>query len=164
MAIVIDLLRHGDAAPASEGGDAARRLTERGRSNVAWIANQVAAGPRPTRLFSSPLARARETAELVAQRLNGALAIEGLPELGPECEPEDVLQALSDRGIASGHVLMVGHQPLIGRLASHLTGTELPVPPATLIRISCESIPIARSGRLERTWSPAVIGGNQAAG
>jgi phosphohistidine phosphatase len=160
MSIVIDLLRHGDAAPASEGGDAARRLTERGRADVALIADQLAAGPLPTRLFSSPLARARETAQLVAKRLPQTLAIESLDALHPESEPEDVLHALIERGVESGHVLMVGHQPLIGRLASHLTGTEPPVPPATLIRIACERIPNEKSGRLERTWSPAALRGH----
>jgi phosphohistidine phosphatase len=157
MTLVIDLLRHGDAAPASAGGDAARPLTERGRADVALVAAQLARGPAPARVFSSPLARARETADLVAQRLPSLPPVERLDALGSESAPETVIEALVAHGIETGHVLMVGHQPLLGRLAAHLTGTEPPIPPATLVRITCERIPSVNAGRLERTWSPAAL-------
>jgi len=157
MTLVIDLLRHGDAAPSGAGGDAARRLTERGRADVALVAGQLASGPAPERVFSSPLARARETAALVVERLPEVRAVERLDALIPDCDPEEVLDALREHGIEDGHVLMVGHQPQIGRLVAHLTGTEPAVPPATLIRISCERIPNVNAGRLEQTWSPAVL-------
>ena len=157
MTFVIDLLRHGDAAPANGGSDAARRLTERGRADVTLVAGQLAMGPKPGRIFSSPLIRARETADLVADRLASPPAVERLDALSPESEPEAVIEALIEQGIESGHVLMVGHQPLLGRLVEHLTGSEPALPPATLVRITCERIPTLIAGRLERTWSPAAL-------
>jgi phosphohistidine phosphatase SixA len=157
MTLVIDLLRHGDAAPANGGSDAARRLTERGRADVVLVAGQLASGPGPVRIFSSPLVRARETADLVANRLPAPLAVERLDALSPDNEPEAVIDALLEQGIETGHVLMVGHQPLLGRLVEHLTGTEPALPPATLVRITCERIPSVNTGRLEKTWSPAAL-------
>lgn len=134
MPLRLDLLRHGEAVAAGEGGDAARRLSDAGREAVAWVAAEfVRRGWRPTVLFSSPLRRAVETASILAGALGPGVVVDTLEQLEPERDPEEVVAALTARGV-SGHVVLIGHQPLLGWLADHLAGRkERGVPTAGLL-------------------------------
>lgn len=110
------VVRHGIA---EDGGldlpDEARRLTEEGRDELGRsVAGLEALGVRLDRLFSSPLVRARETAEILREGLRGPVP-ELVPELEPGGEPEALLRAL--RG-AGERVAVVGHEPGLGHLVS----------------------------------------------
>jgi len=136
----LDLLRHGDAVPAGTGDDAARTLSDRGRKAVAWLAQEfVRRRWKPTLVFTSPLRRARETASILIEATAPGLTCEVLDELLPEHEPEELVEALRAYD-PRGHVVLVGHQPLLGRLASHLTGdadSEFRLPAAGLLSLAC---------------------------
>jgi phosphohistidine phosphatase SixA len=113
-------------------------------------------GLRLDRAFTSPLRRAKQTATLVVHRLAPELRIELMPELATTSDPEDVLRALHDAGVTHGHVLLVGHQPLVARLVSHLCDQPEPAFPAgCLIRIECSGAPGRGDGRVAREWRPA---------
>jgi len=153
---LLDLLRHGEALPATgSGGDAARQLSPLGERDVARVAEELARlGRRPDRAFTSPFPRARKTAAIVLTRLGGGLAPEDLRELVPDHGPGDVVEALAARRV-SGHVLLVGHQPLLGQLAAHLTGgPEPPFPPGGLVRIAFAEDLAAGRGRIETQLRP----------
>ena len=93
-------------------------------------------GWRPVRAFSSPLPRARETAEIALRVAAPGLVPEVLEALRPECDPHETLSAVTEAGAADGHVLLVGHQPLLGLLAGLLTGAPPPeLSTASLVRI-----------------------------
>ena len=65
MAVVLTLVRHGQSAANARGvmcGRSDPPLTDTGRRQARALASGL---PRPTRLLSSPLARARETAALL---------------------------------------------------------------------------------------------------
>ena len=80
---------------------------------------------------------------------------ETLAELVPDHEPADVLEALSARGIHAGHVLLVGHQPLLGRLVTYLGGgPERGLPPAALVSIECAGAPARGAGKVEFELRP----------
>lgn len=123
--MILYILRHGvaeDVAPA--GDDAARRLTPRGRSKM----EQAAAGLRALDLeidvlLTSPLPRAAETAAIVAAAYRGRPAPKELPALAPGVAPAETVHAL--RAFARHeHVMVVGHEPGLSRLASLvLTGS-----------------------------------------
>ena len=120
-ALRLDLVRHGEALPSGEGGDAARRLSPAGRATIARLAQRLEReGWAPNAMWASPLERAQETAALLAAACPG-LAVGTLEALIPDGEPEDLAAELSRRALA-GHVVMVGHQPLMGRLTAWLTG------------------------------------------
>lgn len=87
--------------------------------------------------YCSPLRRARETAAIICREAGAPPPPEALACLEPDAEPSDVLDALSDLGVTRGRVLLVGHQPLLGRLVGHLTGRERGLSPGTLLRIEC---------------------------
>jgi phosphohistidine phosphatase len=153
--LVLEILRHGEAQPSGSGGDAARPLSPAGRRVIAALAAGLAIeGWVPKRILSSPILRARQTAQIVRDATPRAPAIEPLEELLPEGRPSDVLAALGAHQANTGHVLLVTHQPLAGRLAALLTGAAQAFRPGTLVRIDCDAEPGAGRGRLIRTIEP----------
>src|SRR5262249_17078825 len=67
-------------------------------------------------VLSSPLRRARETAEIVAHGLGG-IKLEMTDALAPGAEPSDVI-ALLRRHHDLHSIALVGHEPDLGHLAS----------------------------------------------
>jgi phosphohistidine phosphatase len=130
MSAVIFLLRHGIAAgPSPHMSDAERALTADGARKTTRAARGLAhLGVAPEIVLSSPLRRAHETADLVAEILSPALTVEIYPPLAPGHGAEDVLRGLHAHRRAR-QILLVGHQPDLGLLASYLlTGTASLVP------------------------------------
>jgi phosphohistidine phosphatase len=121
------LVRH---AKAEQGEpDELRALTPDGRAAARDLGRRLAAdGVAPDAVLTSPLLRARETAEEIA-RATGAEA-EPVDVLAPGATAEDVTYAVSGRGET---VVVVGHQPDCGQIAAALTGgDEPPFPTAGL--------------------------------
>jgi phosphohistidine phosphatase len=114
----MDLLlwRHADAEPGAR--DLERNLTAKGRKQAKRVAEWLRAwAPRDARILVSPAHRAQQTAEA----LTTSFATD--PTLAPGADPGRVLAAAgwpdADRA-----VLVVGHQPTLGRAAAlALTGT-----------------------------------------
>jgi phosphohistidine phosphatase len=119
------IVRHAEAAPGTP--DELRSLTPAGRQQARDLGARLRDdGLVPDAVLSSPLLRARETAQ--------ALAL-GEPEpderLAPGATAEQVRAAVAGRGET---VLVVGHQPDCGRVAATLgDGTEPPFPPGGLV-------------------------------
>jgi len=138
MTITLDLLRHGLALPAGAAGDRQRVLSPAGISGLEPLAAHLARdGWRPDRVFSSPYARAQQSARIVTGAAAPPVAIELLRDLEPERDSSEVLDALARLGITAGHILLVGHQPLLGLLVGHLTGAEQGLSPGMLVRVHC---------------------------
>jgi phosphohistidine phosphatase len=107
QAIRVYLVRHGDAERASEGGDAARRLTAEGRRRFHALAAGLGERLSLARVLSSPFARAQETAEILATVTGVPAEVEG--ELTPGRSSGRDLLALALREGAG--VALVGHNP-----------------------------------------------------
>jgi phosphohistidine phosphatase len=120
MAQELWLLRHGDAADARGGDDAARPLTEKGERQSTWAGRALAAfGPDLSAVLSSPRVRARDTARLAVASLG--LEVELHEPLSGGFDREAALRVLADRG-ADERVLLVGHEPDFSQLVLDLTG------------------------------------------
>jgi len=118
------IFRHAIAEEhGGSGDDADRALTESGRAKmVRGTTGLRKLKVAPPLILSSPLRRARETAEILAEGLGGT--IEEMAELAPGFDPPAVLKAIG-RFAAHDSVAIVGHQPGLGRLAAFmLTGSE----------------------------------------
>ena len=110
------LWRHADAAPVKNDSepDSQRRLTGKGRKQAAvmaiWLERHL---PDSVRVLASPAARAQETAEALGRK------IVTVPELAIGA---DAAQLLHIAGWPDSRhaVLIVGHQPTLGRAASLL--------------------------------------------
>jgi phosphohistidine phosphatase len=118
------LVRHAIAENRADGDDDARALSAGGKAKM----NRVAEGLRklkirPDLILTSPLVRARQTAEILAQSLHGA-KVEVLPELAPAGAVVAVIPALRPHARLKA-VMLVGHQPCLGELLSLLlTGSK----------------------------------------
>ncbi len=111
------LWRHADAA---EGGrDLERRLTAKGRKQAVRMAEWLAARlPSRYVVLASPAKRARETADALGVRYKIS------ERLAPGAAPADVLEAAGWPS-HKGAVVVVGHQPDLGRVAAALlSGAE----------------------------------------
>ena len=110
----MDLLlwRHAEAEEGED--DLKRRLTERGgkqaRIMARWIGEHQ---PRGMRVIVSPAVRTQQTAEALK------LPFETIRTIGPDAGVADLIAACGWPD-ASGAVLVVGHQPVLGRLAALL--------------------------------------------
>ena len=109
------LVQHGEAKKKEE--DPQRPLTEKGRLNTEKIAGFLArAGIKVDRIVHSGKLRAKQTAEILAEKL-GASRIEEDPDLEPLAPPEKWtkrLEALNE------DTMLVGHLPHLSLLASLL--------------------------------------------
>jgi phosphohistidine phosphatase len=119
------LVRHAtaeDGTAASEDKD--RGLTEDGKTRMMRAVRGLQKLKiNPVLILTSPLKRARETAEILAHGLAG-VRVEVMPELAPGVDSPTLVGALRSH---AGHksLALVGHQPGLGRLASFLlTGSE----------------------------------------
>lgn len=109
------LWRHAEAEEASENQpDAKRRLTARGDKQAHAMAKWLRAHlPKKTRILVSPTMRTQQTAHALA------LPFEIEPKIGVGADAADLIAA-AHWPEHSGAVLLVGHQPTLGRLASLL--------------------------------------------
>jgi phosphohistidine phosphatase len=117
-------MRHGPAEPAGLEGDAARRLTAEGREQVRRAAAALARiVPRTERIWSSPLVRARETAELLAEAF-GASAPAATPLLAPGFDCFRLAAELAEAG--TGPFALVAHAPDVAEFTEWLIGAGGP--------------------------------------
>lgn len=135
----IYLVRHADAdAELPEGlSDEARALTAKARGAV--LTHFIELSSRVGKvdfIFTSPLVRTVQTAQLfsLATRHEGPLKAHRslLPDM-----PVGTLEALI-HGHVGQDLVLVGHQPSMGALASHLLGMQSfpkPVNPGTVIAL-----------------------------
>jgi phosphohistidine phosphatase len=115
MPIRLVFFRHGEAVPASEAGsDEERWLTEKGRRDVELVARLLPWSP--SEVLTSPLRRARETAEIIASLCNVEVRVE--ERLAPGTFSFEALEEI-DPG--DGAVL-VGHAPSMNNVVSALIG------------------------------------------
>jgi phosphohistidine phosphatase len=160
VAIIVDIVRHGEALPRDGAGDSQRRLSAAGARCLSELAAKLAGeGWKPDHVFSSGLLRARQSAEIVARAANPPLPVETLDALEPDAEPAELLNALAAQGATAGHVLIVGHQPLLGRLVGHLTGAETGLAPGMLVRVECPNGLDRASGKVVLTIPPQAATG-----
>lgn len=121
--LLVYLIRHAIAEernPHEESNDAARRLTDRGvdrmKRNVAALA---ALGVELDAVWTSPLVRTRETAELLTGILKGGGRIDIDEDLAPGGDHGALFARLAVSGIPDA-VAFVGHEPDMGEIASRL--------------------------------------------
>ena len=131
------LLRHGIAVErgtAAYHKDSARPLTPKGERKV-W---QIAEAMEALRLsfdliLSSPYARARQTAEIVAEAFNARKRVELREDLTPGGSTKRLVEHIASIKPAPENVLLVGHEPYLSDLISLLVaGDRDPLYPVEL--------------------------------
>ena len=116
------LVRHAEAAPGKP--DELRRLTSAGRDAARALGERLAT-EQPTAVVSSPLLRARETADLIAR----ACTVEATTDdnLAPGATAGTLREVARNK---EGPIVAVGHQPDCSDIVFALTGRDVSFPPA----------------------------------
>ena len=115
------LVRHAEAvAEDVAGGDRDRWLSARGRESARGLARLLREhAVVPDTVLSSPLPRALQTAELLADGLAYLGEIAVMSQLAPGSHPRRAAEELVTRGLS---VVVVGHEPGISALGAFLLG------------------------------------------
>jgi phosphohistidine phosphatase len=150
------LMRHGIAAAAEQSGidaDSERPLTPKGIKRVRRAAEGLRRLKAPVdTIVTSPLLRARQTAEIVAQALGLEERLEEMPELAPQHSVDRLISAVTPF-LDKEHLLLVGHNPLLSQAFSFLiTGNEMALAielkKGGLCRIETDGLPPATPATL----------------
>jgi phosphohistidine phosphatase len=155
------ILRHGEAGTTMTmpSKDFERPLTEAGREEIESIASSIRKlNVEFDRVATSPLTRAKETAEIVVgEYKDRAPKMEIWEELRPEGNRQDVIQRLSKLRQDSD-VLLVGHEPylstLIGEIITAGSPARISLKKGGLAKIQIHSFAPKAAGELRWLLTP----------
>ena len=116
------ILRHGDAENSFQ--DSQRQLSDKGRQQVISQAKQHSQGLAAIEsVITSPLVRARQTAELVMSQASIHCPPQITDCLLPNARVAEVEQLLEKNN--SQRILLVGHLPLLDQLINYFVGDSV---------------------------------------
>jgi phosphohistidine phosphatase len=118
--MLLDLLRHADAGDpeAWDRPDAERPLSDKGRKQMKRLGDHLASiGFRAEAIITSPKVRAAETAELLAERIDGKVTED---ERLASSFDLDVIEAILREAGDPDEAMLVGHDPDFSELLSVL--------------------------------------------
>jgi len=155
------LIRHGLAEERGEAwpDDSRRPLSEEGMSRLRKEARGlVRLGVTFDVVLTSPLVRARQTADIVAGGFSTRPAIVVIESLAPDGSPQAVLSDL-EKHARRTRIALVGHEPGIGELAARLVGSRraFPFKKGSICRIDVKSLPPAGPGMLRWFIPPRIL-------
>lgn len=148
--MIVVFIRHGTAEKAKNNdGDAQRALTPDGREKITRAAAGIArllSGSAGLFLWSSPLVRARQTAEILAEQmgLSKPVICAFLTEQSWDSTAAALLALPAD-----ACVLLVGHEPMLGVWCEDLCGAHLPFRRGAAAAVK---LPEVVSGQGELLW------------
>ncbi len=154
--MILYILRHAQAEDeAAPGGDEARQLTPRGRSRM----RSAAAGLRRMDvkldgIVTSPLARAAQTADIVAAAYANDPPPQVLPALSTGVAAADVVAALASF-TRYDNLMIVGHEPQLSALVSLLLSGSTDTVRLRFKKGGCVALELLdrfQRGRAELLW------------
>ena len=148
------IIRHTEALALGERGvtsDEERPLSDDGQKQAEEIAAALRRrGVKLELLLTSPLLRARQTAEALVKPLTSVAAeLQPCDELAPGCRRKKLAKFLL--GTARNAIGLVGHQPDLGEFAAWLIGDKkvnLDLAKGGVAYIQCSDLPRRGGGTL----------------
>jgi phosphohistidine phosphatase len=155
------LIRHAIAEDRGEKwrDDTRRPLTSEGRDRMRRAARGLSRlGVKLDLVLTSPLVRARQTAEIVAAALDPQPPITTAASLSPGGTYAAVLADL-EKHARRHRLALVGHEPGIGELAARLVGSRQPFEfkKGAVCLIELQALPPPRPGSLHWFVTPAIL-------
>jgi phosphohistidine phosphatase len=164
--MLVYLLRHGDAEELGGGGprtDEERKLTAAGVEKLRFACALYRRAIKSVdRIVSSPLVRAVESAQILAEALRDGCQVERSELLVPSARPVRALELLQGEVAAgTGTVVLVGHEPHLGNLLGLLlTGSDracVPLKKGMLVGVELDG-DLGMHGRLLFCMTQKVAG------
>ena len=155
------LIRHGIAEDRGEAwpDDSKRPLTEEGMSRLRKSARGLARlGVSFDVIMTSPLVRARQTADVVASAFEVRPHIVAAESLAPGGTSAAVLADLEKQARRS-RIALVGHEPGIGEFTARLVGSRHPVEfkKGAVCRIDVDALPPSGPGSIRWFLTPRIM-------
>ena len=159
--ITLYLIRHGVAEERGEKwpDDTLRPLTTRGKARLREsAAGLLALDVRFDEIVTSPLVRARQTADVLASVFAEAPKVTSLTSLAGGNRVVDVIADLA-KFAKRQHLALIGHEPSIGLLAARLVGSRhaLPFKKGAVCCIQVEALPPEGAGDLIWFATPKML-------
>jgi phosphohistidine phosphatase len=157
----IYLVRHGLAAERGSAwpDDTKRPLVPRGiaRLRKEAVALKALAVTFDT-ILTSPLTRAKQTAETLAAGLSPHPSVHVIASLAPGGSYATFLADLAKHGRRS-HVACVGHEPDLGQFAARLIGAKSAIEfkKGAICRIEVDALPVSGPGHLRWFVTPRML-------
>lgn len=156
--MLLDLLRHADAGDpmAWDGPDARRPLSDKGRKQSQRLGDHLASiGYEVNAILASPMLRAEQTADLVADRIGANVELDD--RLAAALDLETVDAIIDDAGGAD-RVLLVGHDPDFSELVAVLCGAAgVTLRKGAFARIEVDRPLVAGAGMLKWLIPPDAL-------
>jgi phosphohistidine phosphatase len=155
------LIRHGLAEERGDAwpDDTKRPLTDEGVSRLRRSLRGLARlGVSVELVLTSPLVRARQTAEIVAAGLDPRPALMNVDSLAPDGSFAAVVGDL-EKHARKSRIVLVGHEPAIGDLAARLIGSRHPIEfkKGAVCRIDIDDLPPVGPGDLRWMLTPKIL-------
>ena len=159
------ILRHGDAGNSGDPAypnDDERPLSSRGIARTEALARALRRWDITFDvIFSSPLVRARETAEIVASGLRLKDRMTLTEQLSPTGDVVKLVTEVNAVLPTPGSVLLVEHEPYLGHLISRLSTSHgdlaVTLKKGGLCRLDAETLRPERCAYIEWLLAPSVI-------
>ena len=154
-------VRHGLAEERGDAwpDDTKRPLSGEGMSKMRKGARGLARfGVSIEVVLSSPLVRARQTAEIVAAEIEPRPSLVNIDSLAPDGSYAGVMADL-EKHARKARIALVGHEPMLGELAARLIGSRHPIEfkKGSVCRIDVEDLPPAGPGDLRWMLTPKML-------
>jgi phosphohistidine phosphatase len=155
------LIRHGVAAVRGEDypDDSKRPLTSDGIARLRKEAKALdELGVVFEHILSSPLVRARQTADVFSETMKSKPSVSTTDALTPAGSPAAVIQELG-KHMRKASIALVGHEPNMGELAAHLIGAKVPFQfkKGAVCRIDFAVLPPKGKGELVWFVTPRML-------
>jgi len=159
------LLRHGIAAQRSPTGyvnDADRPLTNKGKVKLRAVARAMKVLKlRFDIILSSPYQRAKQTTEIIADKLGLAQKVKFSDHLTPQGKIHALMAQLQQLRPRPENALLVGHEPYLSELASILltgkSGLPMNLKKAGLVKLSVDRLRGAACAKLDWLLTPSLM-------
>lgn len=156
------LLRHGIAEDnGPDGTDESRRLTSEGREKLKAVLEVARdAEVKPTMILTSPLVRARQTAEIAAGILGYKEALVETKVLIPSADPAEIWDEIRVHKDEDS-LLLASHEPLMSRMTAFLLGTpdlQVDLKKGSLVRLDFDRFGASPKGVLKWMLTPKLAG------
>jgi len=156
------LFRHGPAGERDASrwpDDGKRPLTAKGIQKTRDAAKGLIRLEKGISLIlTSPLVRARQTAEALAAALDPRPSLVNVDSLAPDGAYASVIADL-EKHARKTRLALVGHEPMIGELAARLLGSRHPIEfkKGAVCRIDIDDLPPAGPGDLRWMLTPKIM-------
>ncbi len=159
--VTLYLVRHAVAAEAGREypDDSLRPLTPDGMAKFGKEAGALASMEVTIdRIYSSPLVRARQTAEILADSLSNHPPVQIIDALAPDGTVNEVMNAIARAG-RDTRIALVGHEPGMGAMAARLIGGSAAIPfkKGAVCRIDVDGLPPGSPGELRWFLTPKLM-------